>query len=90
MGGTIGNGASDITIRNSKFATQLDIEGAVRHIVIDRNDFTYPVKSVANGVNSKILLNTTGSSPGSAVTVEHNTSPTETSTASTSAVAPAS
>ena len=72
LGGMISNGASDITIRNSKFATQLDIEGAVRHIVIDHNDFTYPVKSEASGVNSKILLDTTGSSPGSAVTVEYN------------------
>ena len=72
LGGMISNGASDITIRNSKFATQLDIEGAVRHIAIDHNDFTYPVKSEAKGVNSKILLDTTGSSPGSAVTVEHN------------------
>ncbi len=73
MGGTIGDGASDVTIRNSKFATQLDVEGAVRHIVIEGNDFTYPVKSVASGVNSKILLNTTGSTPGAAVTVARNT-----------------
>lgn len=72
LGGTIGNGASDVTIRNSKFATQLNVDGTVRHIVIDRNDFTYPVKSVAGGVNSKILLNTDGGSPGSAVTIEHN------------------
>jgi hypothetical protein len=72
LGGTIGNGASNLTIRNSKFATQLNVEGGVRHILIDGNDFTYPVKSVAGGVNSKILVNTTGSSPGSAVRIEHN------------------
>jgi hypothetical protein len=72
MAGTIFAGTSNVTIRNSTFVDQLDIEGAVRNIVIDHNDFTYPVQSVPNSANSKIFLDTSGSSPGSAVTIKNN------------------
>ena len=41
-------------------------------MVIDNNDFTYAVQSSTSGPNSKIFLDTSGSSPGSAVTIEHN------------------
>ena len=71
MGGFIGSGASNITIRNSTFTSQLDIEGAVTNIVVEHNDFTW--MPVDNGTaNSKIFLNTSGSSPGAAVTIENN------------------
>ena len=41
-------------------------------MVIDDNDFTYPVQSSSSGPNSKIFLDTSGGSAGSAVTIEHN------------------
>ena len=72
MGGTINSGAANITIQNSTFSSQLDIEGATTNVVIDNNDFTYAVQSSTSGPNSKIFLDTSGSSPGSAVTIEHN------------------
>jgi Right handed beta helix region len=72
MGGMISGSASTITIQNSTFASQLDIEGAVTNIVVNHNDFTYPVQSTSGGPNAKIFLATTGSSPGSALTLENN------------------
>jgi hypothetical protein len=72
MGGPVKAGATNITIQNSRFASQLDIEGAVRNVVINHNDFTYPLQSTPNGANSKIFLNTSGNSPGAAVTIENN------------------
>lgn len=72
MGGKISAGASGITIRDSTFDSQLDIEGQVSHVVVSHNDFRYPVQSTAAGPDSKIFLNTTGESPGSAVTIESN------------------
>ena len=72
MGGTISAGAKNITIQNSTFVEELDIEGAVTNIVVNHNDFTYPVQSTASGPNAKIFLATSGASPGAAVTIENN------------------
>src|SRR5262249_4962348 len=72
MGGTINSGAANIAIQDSTFSSQLDIEGTTTNVLIDNNDFTYPVQSTAGGPNSKIFVDTSGSSPGSAVTIEHN------------------
>ena len=72
LAGTVHAGAAGITISHASFAGLLDIEGAVTRIVVTDNDFTYPVRSVPDGPNAKIFLNTTGSSPGSAVTITGN------------------
>jgi parallel beta-helix repeat protein len=82
MGGTI-FGGSNITIKNSLFTSQLDIENnqsAVSNILIDSNDFTYSVQSTNGGPNSKIFLGTPGSPAnvssdpdnGKAVTIKNN------------------
>jgi hypothetical protein len=72
MGGTVSAGASNITIQNSTFSDELDIEGSVSHVVVNHNDFTYAVQSTTSGPNAKIFLDTSGSSPGAAVTIENN------------------
>ena len=50
----------------------LDIEGNVSNIVVKGNNFAYPVQSTSSGPNSKIFLDTSGASPGAAVTIENN------------------
>jgi len=72
MGGTVNAGASNITIKNSTFISQLDIEGAMTNIVVDHNNFTYNVGPSCGGANSKIFLATSGASPGAAVTISNN------------------
>lgn len=72
MGGMITAGAQNITIENSRFAYQLRIDGAVTNIVVNHNDFMYPVRSTLTGPNSKIFLDATGGAPGSAATIENN------------------
>ena len=49
MGGTVSAGAANITIENSTFASQLDIEGALTNVVINNNSFTWPVESSNGG-----------------------------------------
>jgi hypothetical protein len=78
LSGQITSGASNITLQDNTmsdvacWAGCLDIEGSVSNIIVDHNDFTYPVQSGSSGPNSKIFLDTSGSSPGSAVTIENN------------------
>jgi Right handed beta helix region len=72
MGGTVNAGASNITIQGNVFASELDLEGAETNVVVNANNFTYPVQSTASGPNAKIFLDTTGASPGSAATIENN------------------
>jgi hypothetical protein len=76
MGGPISAGASNITIKNSTFSSQLDMEGSMTNIVIDHNTLTYPVGVATHGscggANSKIFLSTSGSSPGAAATISNN------------------
>ena len=78
LSGEISSGASNITLQdntmsNSDCATGcLDIEGNVSNIVVDANNFTYPVQSTETGPNSKIFLDTYGGSPGAAAIIENN------------------
>jgi hypothetical protein len=72
MTGSVGSGAANITIQNSKFASGLSIDGAPTGIVIDHNDFTFPVQSTSGGPNAKIYYDAHGSSPGSAATIKNN------------------
>lgn len=80
MGGCVSSGASNITIQSNTFADgtyscdpgNFSIDGSVSNIVVKDNNFTYPVQSTSNGPNSKIFLNTNGSSPGSAAIIENN------------------
>jgi hypothetical protein len=78
LSGQITSGASNITLQDNTMSNAacrtgcLDIEGAVSNIVVNHNDFTYPVQSGSSGPNSKIFLDTSGSSPGSAVILENN------------------
>ena len=72
MGGMISGSASNITIQNSTFTSELDIEGPTTNIVINHDDFSYSVQSTPSGPNAKIYLETTGGSPGAAATIENN------------------
>ena len=72
MTGSVGNGAANITIQNSRFTSGLDIDGAVSNIVINHNDFTFPVQSSPSGTNAKIYFDSHGSSPGAAATIKNN------------------
>ena len=58
-------------MQNSVFSSELSVDGG-SGIVINHNDFSYPVQSTNGGPNAKIYLDTSGGSPGSAVTVENN------------------
>ena len=71
MGGSVSGGASNVTIENSAFSSELSVDGG-SGIVINHNDFSYPVQSTNGGPNAKIYLDTSGGAPGSAVTVENN------------------
>ena len=71
MGGSISGGAANVTIENSAFSSELSVDGG-SGIVINHNDFSYPVQSTNGGPNAKIYLDTSGGAPGSAVTVENN------------------
>jgi Right handed beta helix region len=71
MGGSVASGASNITVQNSVFSSELSVDGG-SGIVINHNDFSYQVQSTNGGPNAKIYLDTSGGSPGSAVSVENN------------------
>ena len=58
-------------MQNSAFSSELSVDGG-SGIVINHNDFSYAVQSTNGGPNAKIYLDTSGGSPGSAVTVENN------------------
>jgi Concanavalin A-like lectin/glucanases superfamily/Right handed beta helix region len=72
MGGDVSGGAANITIQNSRFSSQLNISGSVSNIVINHNDLTYPAQSASSGSVAKIFYDASGSSPGSAATIENN------------------
>jgi Concanavalin A-like lectin/glucanases superfamily/Right handed beta helix region len=72
MGGVIDGSASNITIQNSRFATELDISGSVSKIMISHNDLTFPVQSRSSGPAAKIYYDAHGGSPGSAATIAFN------------------
>ena len=69
LSGTI-DGGSNITIQNSAFTNAsctvgcLDIEGSMSNLVINHDTFSYAVTSTSSGPNSKVFLDTSGSSPG--------------------------
>lgn len=68
MGGNIGSGASNITIRNSTFTSPLDISGA-RGILIDNNKFDWN----SQGTCCKIPVgDITGTIDSPAVTISNN------------------
>jgi hypothetical protein len=77
LSGTI-FGGSNITIQNSTFSSAsctigcLDIEGSMSNVVINHDTFSYPYQSTSSGPNSKVFLDTSGSSPGAAVTLENS------------------
>ena len=71
MGGTISAGAKNITIRNSTFASTLDIEGATVNVVIDANRFDWNA-AYTGGANAKIFLSTTGTLSAPAAVIADN------------------
>lgn len=72
MGGTIKDGARQITIRDSTFAAPIDVEGAVANIVLDHDRFDWDAVSVADGPDSKIFAGVRGSVAAPALTVKGN------------------
>ena len=77
LSGTI-DGGSNITIQNSALTNAsctvgcLDIEGSMSNLVLNHDTFSYAVTSTSSGPNSKVFLDTSGSSPGAAVTLENS------------------
>ncbi len=55
MGGSVSGGTSNVTVENSVFSSELSVDGAVSGIVINHNDFSYPVQSTNGGPNAKIF-----------------------------------
>lgn len=72
MGGSINGTAHDITIRNATFTAQLDVEGPVVNVLVDRSHFDWRT-SGTTGANSKVFLNTSGQTPGAAFTLSNST-----------------
>jgi hypothetical protein len=72
MGGRISAGAKNITIRNSNFTDQLDVEGATSNVVLDGDHFNW--NAVSNGgINSKLFIDTSGTLSAPALTVRNST-----------------
>lgn len=74
MGGDIGNGAVDVTIRNSAFTDVLDIAGgSTDGIVLDGNTHNWNVAS-SGGANAKIYLENslTGTLAAPSVTIRNS------------------
>jgi hypothetical protein len=72
MSGMINGGAKNITIRNSTFTNQIDIEGATSNIVLDHVRLDWNAVSTNGGPNSKIFLNTSGTLTAPAVTIQNS------------------
>jgi Right handed beta helix region len=72
MGGTIGSGAKNITIRHSTFSSTIDIEGATVNVVLDSDQFVWKAVSSSGGPNAKIFLDTSGTLSAPAVIVQNS------------------